>query len=234
MTSFLLAAQNAPFAVALALMVGIGFLELVSFIMGAGVSEMLEGVLPEMNDVDFDVDADVSGNVDSATAGADSVGAALRALSWLGLGKVPVLILTVIFLCAFGLSGLVLQFLLLKLTAGSFMLPAPIAWLPALAVSLPLVRWSARAFARIMPKEETSAVSTNTFVGRVAVVINGVARVGSPAQAKLHDHFGQTHYVMVEPDEESKTFETGATVVLVKHLGAVFQAIRNPSDALVD
>jgi hypothetical protein len=39
---------------------------------------------------------------------------------------------------------------------------------------------------------------------------------------------------MVEPDVSDERFENGTQVVLVRQQGAIFKAIQNKSDALVD
>jgi hypothetical protein len=83
-----------------------------------------------------------------------------------------------------------------------------------------------------MPKDETEAVSEKSFIGLVAVVTTGKAGMGSPAQGKLTDRYGQAHYVMIEPDEAGEEFLQGAEVLLVSRHGATFKAIRNTSAAL--
>ena len=85
-----------------------------------------------------------------------------------------------------------------------------------------------------MLRDETESVSEKTFIGRIAVVTLGKARVGSPAQAKLRDQHGQTHYVMVEPDQPGEEFPAGTDVLLVRQVGAVFKSIRNTRSVLVD
>ncbi len=261
MIEFLFASANLPFTIALGVMIMLGTLEIVSFLLGVGISNLFDSMLPELDadvdidtdiDIDTEVDIDVDGDVDvdvdadvDADIAADGdlaeasvrVGALpgiLRALSWLGLGKVPVIILVSMFLMVFGLIGLVSQYVVLRLTGQQFMLPGFIAWLPALMVTLPIMRVFSNTMARIMPKEETSAVSEKTFVGRIALITGGVARRDHPAQAKLVDEYGQTHYIMVEPDDDDETFEDGSDVILVKRVSAVFRAIRNTSEALID
>jgi hypothetical protein len=152
-------------------------------------------------------------------------------LGWLNVGRLPLLMVIVIFLFAFGVAGLVLQ----QLIAGVFRHPAPI-WIAgplAAAVALPFTRVLSGLLARILPGDETTAVSRETLVGRVAVVVTGAARVGSPAQARVRDAHGQTHYVMVEPDDEGEVFEQGTSVIIVRNAGARFLAIRNESEALL-
>lgn len=159
----------------------------------------------------------------------DGQGASL--LNWLNVGRLPLLMVIVVFLFAFGVTGLVLQ----QLIAGVFRHPAP-AWLAgplAAAVALPFTRVLSRVLARILPGDETTAVSRETLVGRVAVIVTGEARAGSPAQARVRDAHGQTHYVMVEPDEDGETFAQGTSVIIVRNAGARFLAIRNESEALL-
>jgi len=88
--------------------------------------------------------------------------------------------------------------------------------------------------ARIMPRDETSAVSRDSLVGRVAVIVTGEAAHNSAAQARVRDEHGQVHYVMVEPDNAADTFKQGSSVLLVRHAGAKYFAIHNTSASLRD
>ena len=87
--------------------------------------------------------------------------------------------------------------------------------------------------ARVMPGDETSAVSEMSLIGRAGLVVQGIARKGSAAQMKLKDMHGRTHYVLVEPDRPDETFEEGAAVLLVKKNGARYMGIRNPHPELI-
>ena len=145
-------------------------------------------------------------------------------LQWLNLGRLPLLMLIVVFLLSFGLLGLMGQ----RLVAALFGQPAPwfLAAPLALAAALPATRSAGRLFARYLPTEETTAVDRDTLVGRMAVVVTGQAAAGSPAQARARDVHGQPHYIMVEPDTPEEVFAEGETVVLVRRAGATFFAIR--------
>jgi membrane protein implicated in regulation of membrane protease activity len=145
---------------------------------------------------------------------------------------VPLLILLIIFLTAFGVSGLLIQ-ALTRSIAGAYW-PGVVAAVPALVLALPAVRAMGGLFARVVPRDETTAVSEDSLVGRVAVVTVGVAAGNAPAEGRVRDEHGQTHYVMVEPDIAGETFPAGTEVLLVKRAGAKFFAIRNPSPALSD
>ena len=59
-------------------------------------------------------------------------------------------------------------------------------------------------------------------------------RHGEPAQAKLRDEHGQTHYVMVEPGDPFETFVQGTPVLLVQKNGARFAAVRGTTEASVN
>ena len=235
MIEFLSAPQNFPFSVALALMLGLAFLEGVGTLLGLGFSSFMETLLPEI-DSDIDIDGDLDAhNAHPGSFDASEVPATAslsRILSWLRIGKVPVLILLIIFLTSFGLVGLGLQSFL-KATIG-FMMPAFIVAAAAFFLSMPAVRVLGGAMEYLIPKDETEAVSESSFVGRIATITLGTARSGNPAEAKLTDEHGQIHYLMVEPDEDEAVFPTGENVLLIKRDGAIFRAIINKSDLLVD
>jgi len=141
-------------------------------------------------------------------------------LAWLGVGKVPLLILVVVLLALFGIVGIVLQQIAAALTGGplSLWLAAP----AALVAALPLAGGAASALARILPHDETTAVSLDSLVGKRAIVTVGTARRGSPAQARVRDVHGQSHYVMVEPSADHQSVSAGETMLLVRREDAVF------------
>ena len=220
MIDFLLATENMPFTVALAVMFGIAFLEGVTVLLGFALSGMLDALLPDF-DMDFDIEAEL-----------EAPSSISRMLSWLRVGKVPMLMLLIVFLTGFGLIGLALQSLL----HGSFgfLLPNWLMSIPAFLLALPVVRIFGGALNRIMPNDETDAVSADSLVGRLATITLGTAVSGSPAEAKVRDIHGTTHYVMVEPDMAGESFAAQSSVLLVRNEGAVFKAITNPNPALVD
>ena len=90
--------------------------------------------------------------------------------------------------------------------------------------ALPVTGVFARPLGRILPKDHTTAVSTESLIGRRATITDGVARTGSPARARVKDVHGQTHYVMVEPHEASSEIHAGDEVLLVRREGGQFYA----------
>ena len=89
---------------------------------------------------------------------------------------------------------------------------------------MPVVRISAALIARIIPKDETTAIHSEDLIGRTAQIILGDAKPNSPAQAKVKDQFGQTHYVLVEPELDI-VFQQGQEVILTQRTKIGFQAI---------
>lgn len=205
--------ENISFAVALSIMLMLGILELINLIVG-GVSDWLDQLLPESL-LDHGADLDV-----------DASGAFVSFLAWLYVGRVPVLMWLVVFLAVFGITGLVLQNIWFGLTDGY--LSAGLASIVVLILALPLVRLVSQILYRVLPKDETTAIHSDTLVGMAAQIILGEARQGYPAQAKLTDQFGQVHYIMIEPDQD-QILAQGSEVLLVSKHGTIFKAIQKDS-----
>ena len=216
---------NAPeteiFGIAIALMVLLGVLEVISMLAG-GISDWLDNLLP-----------DSLTETAHAEVGLDVVDAGIfvRFLSWLYVGRIPVLMLMVVFLAVYGLTGYLFQ-TAFATVFGSYLngtLAAVIVWF----LSLPLVRLTVGGLYKIMPKDETTAVSQESLIGRIGTVVLGEARAGSAAQVRVKDVYGQRHYVMAEPDSD-EVLKQGDAVLLVSLEGNTFKAILNPSGSLVD
>ena len=227
MIDFLLLPQNQVFTVALALMAGIAVIELLGLLFGLGISQLVDQIIPDF-DLDADVDLDADADLQADLSGGGTT--LSQVLSWFNVGKVPVLVLLVLFLTAFGLAGLFVQ----RVVAGGIgiALPGIVAAVPALLVGVFTVRIGGKGIAHVMPKEETSAVSEKTFIGRTATLVLGDASKGNAAQAKLEDAFKQTHYILVEPDNADETLPEGTDVLIVRQEGTIFFAIKNTHPSL--
>ncbi len=228
MYDFIAASQNLPFTVALGVMLGLALLEVLLLLLGGSLFGFFDGATADGPEIDMDAAAD---GLEIDTDGT-SVPTLDRILGWFAIGRVPLMVVVVAFLTSFGLLGLILQSVWSGISG--FLLPTSLAIIPALIGGASITRWTAVGLARLIPSTETSAVSTNSFVGRVATITLGSARLGQPAQAKLQDQHGQTHYVMVEPDRQGITFEQGSRVLLVARARGVFRAIKNKNNALID
>ena len=197
MFDFLTAAENLPFSVALALMLLLGLVEAIGLGIGSGL----------------DLDAPV---LDGHADGPD-------ALSWLGVGQVPLLILLVAFLTSFGLLGIAGQ-RVADAFLGDPLSPWIAAPLAALA-ALPITALLSRGLARVLPGDETTAVEIDSLVGRRGVVALGQARRGAPAQARVRDRHDHLHHVMVEPFHDDGALREGEEIVLVGREGHLFTAL---------
>jgi hypothetical protein len=211
MIEFLTAGPNLLFTIVLTLMGTIALMEIIGALLGISVSDYVDSVLPDTPDISLE--------------GAEAVPSLFSSLlGWLLIGRVPILILLIIFLTAFGIIGLILQAMTLRVVGR--LLPAGVIALPALIAAVAGVKSLGGLLANVLLKDETSAVSEALFIGKIATITLGTAKRGQPAQAKLQDQYGQTHYVLVEPDREDETFDTGTAVVLVERNGVVFHAVR--------
>ncbi|HCW61597.1 MULTISPECIES: YqiJ family protein [Sphingobium] len=144
-------------------------------------------------------------------------------LGWLGFGHLPLLALIALFLTLFSVIGLIGQQAAHDLIGA--MLSPWIAVPVAGALALPATGLAARALAPLLPRDHSTAIPIEHLVGSHAVIVTGRAYAGSPARARVQDHHGQHHYVMVEPDNDGQQLEEGETILLVRREGQLFRAI---------
>ena len=221
----------APFTVALIVMLAIGAIELLSLVIGFSPSSSIESVLPEVEIPDLEVpdvdvpDVDVpdapDANVD--IAGGSALGPLSAILSWFSVGRLPILILFVIFLTAFALTGYLIQGLARSLIGSP--LNAWIAVIPALAGGAYSTRHIGRWLGRIFPRDHTEAASQKELIGSYATIIRGEAKRGQPAEAKTTDLRGRTHYVLIEPNETETTYAAGDRVFIVGKDKNIYRAV---------
>jgi hypothetical protein len=201
--------ETVPFGVALGLMIALAVVEGVGLFTAMSPSQWLENLVPHVD----------------APDGLDG------ALGWLHLGKVPLLVLLILFLVGFALCGYAVQ-LIARGMFGAY-LPAWLATLPALLMGLTTVRGLGALLAYIIPRDETSAVNEEALVGRAGVVTQGTAKRGHAAEVKVRDHLGRSYYLRVEPDVEGDEFPEGTAVLVVKKIGATYRGIHNPHPDLL-
>ncbi|MCF4097219.1 YqiJ family protein [Maritalea mediterranea] len=218
MFEFIFSAANVPFGVALCIVFFIALLEGVGALFGAGLSQFVDGLLPDM-DIDLDVDMPDSTNP----------GIFVQFLGWLRVGQVPFIIFLIVMLTLFGLTGFALQ----SFVADIFSAPLP-AWVAAPiagVLSLPLIRGSAGLLRRIMPRDETDAISRADLVGQQGQIVLGRATPGSPAQARITDQLGNSHYVMVEPHSDEADLKQGDHITLLRQKENQFVAMKNHTES---
>lgn len=142
-------------------------------------------------------------------------------LDWLGLRSgLPILIWLTSLLACFTFVGVVLQ----QSVEALFGAPLPIVVAVGFALVLGLIAnaFCAGVVARFMPEYQTTVVDREALLRRRATVLEGTARRGSPARAKVTDQHGQAHYVMVEPHEDGDAVAQGEIGLLVRQDGPLF------------
>ena len=202
----LLAPEVRPFAIAGAIMIALGGIEVLTTLIGFSISHYIGK--------EIDVNAESNGPV----AGL---------MLWINAGQVPLLILIVLALGVFSIEGFLLQ----GIAHGvNLQVPAWIAALIAVAGTIPVVRVTSRAIARIIPRDETYVVSEADFVGQVAVVSIGPLDQGLPGRVRLKDVFGNWHTVPARASRDSPALAVGASVLLVDRDKKGFIAVPAPAD----
>jgi hypothetical protein len=207
-TDILLAPDVRPFAVAAAIMVSLGGIELLTMIVGFSISELVGH--------DFGLDSDSHNGIGGL-------------FLWINAGRLPLLILIILALGIFSIAGFLLQ----GITHGAgAVLPVPIAALAALGLSIPVIRVTSRGIARIIPRDETYAVNEADFVGHVAEVSIGPLDQGLPGRVRLKDVHGNWHSVAARASSDSVPLPVGARVLLVDRDNRSFVAISAPTDLI--
>lgn len=215
MLEYLFEPYNTPFLYALYFMLGILGLEVLSLLAGLGISEVIDNLFDA---TDVGLEADIDGDVELENSFLS------KYVAWIKVKNVPMLILVIVFLAAFSITGFVGQSALVRFF--DIILPGWAAIIGAIAIGFPFYKWFSGILGEKVFKEETSALSERTFIGQIAEINTGTARIGLPAEAKLRDHFGQLHYFLVEPENEGETFEQGTEVQLIRKDENTFKAIK--------
>lgn len=204
--------SNLIFSVSLCLMLLLGVFECLLLITGASSHGFLDQFVPdhllEPHHPDLHLDTDQS--------------IWIQFLDWLYLGRVPVLVWLIIFLTTYALFGFIVQTFYSQFTGSYFSI-----WIIApasLFLCMPIVRLVAAIIAKILPRDETTAIRLEQLIGLTAEIFLGDAKMNYPAQAKVKDQHGLTHYILVEPETDIK-FVQGQHVILTQKTKIGFQAI---------
>lgn len=138
-------------------------------------------------DVEADVDADLDGDLDADVDGPEAPaggthaiepGGFRSALTWLGVGRVPLSVLLMVLMLAWGATGFLVN-QLARESVGSDWRVALLSLPAALAVGLFVTRGVVRAIDRWVPLDETSARRRHDLLGLAGVAVYDVtARFG--------------------------------------------------------
>jgi hypothetical protein len=194
MLTMLLSPDYILFAIAFVIMLGVGVIETI----GLGIGH-------------FDMDA----NLDAGS------GASSGLLDWLGLRTgLPRLIWLTSLLGCFTIVGIAIQ----QISTG--LLGMPLHWgvagVLALVVGSIANGYAAAGLARLFPEYESSIVDVDDLIMRRCTVLEGTAKRGRAARAKVVDQHRQAHYIMVEPHHDGDMMTQGDTGLLVRRSGPLF------------
>lgn len=200
---------TAPFWIALMTVAGLGIVELVSVLLGVSASGLLDDSFS--HHAPGDTDAGLLGSW----------------MSWLNAGGVPLLVLAVILLSAFSVTGFFIQ----GVASATFLGPLPlsVAITGAVAAAIPATRSLSLAVAKIIPRDETNALEQADFLGLVGTVTIGPLDQGKPGTVRVKDRHDNIHFLRAQA-ASGHTIDTGAQVLIVDGADGLFQAIPAPPD----
>ncbi len=198
-----------PFWIALLTVAGLGIVELVSVLLGVSASGLL--------DDSFSYHA--PGDTEAGLLGSW--------MSWLNAGGVPLLVLAVILLSVFAVTGFFIQGVASTMLLGP--LPLPLAVTGAVAAAIPATRSLSLAVAKVIPRDETNALEQADFLGLTGVVTIGPLDQGKPGTVRVKDRHDNIHFLRAQA-ASGHTIDTGAQVLIVDGADGLFQAIPAPPD----
>lgn len=222
--AFLGAAETQPFSVAgaivlLLLLVELGGLLLGGTSAGAALDDWLG----------LDHDAGI-GHESGHEGGAEAAGPVAGALAWLNFGRLPTLVALILLLGCFACVGLGLQGLALQI--GGALVSAWVMALPAAIGGGLAAHWLGGGLARLLPREESYAISTDTLVGRVGHLTIGPVDRDTAGRAVVTDGNGNRHNVRVLAGPAEASFPVGSEVLLATRQGKLFLVTAVPPGML--
>ena len=198
---FLTHEANVPYFFALSFLTILFAFEVLGLLIGMSLSHSFDSL------IDFDVDTDVGGH-----------------LSLLGLGKVPLIIWLTFFFGLFSTLGYAANAISNSITG---LIPIWLSIAPVAIVSFIINGALCKAFAKAFPRFETTAVSTDTFSGRVAKITIGNATFTKFAMGVVLDEYHTSHNVRVQAMDDGVVLNQSDQVILVEQIkgSAIWLAI---------
>jgi hypothetical protein len=195
----------APFSIALLVFLGLFALELLLLVVGVGLSDFVDDVLP---------DSDASHEFTSLG----------KALTFVGCGKIPSMIVIMMLFAFFGVTGILIQSTLYSLFGST--LASWIASIPSLLLTVILTHYGTRLLAPLMSNDETFAVSERSLIGRTAIVVYGTASHALPAEAEVRDEHGRLHHIQLKASEKDDVFAEGDSVQVCRVEDGFFYGLK--------
>jgi hypothetical protein len=198
---FLTHEANAPYFFALSFLVILFVFEVLGLLIGMSLSHAFDSL------IDFDVDTDVGGH-----------------LTLLGLGKVPFIVWLTFFFGLFSILGYAAN--AISSSVVGFM-PIWLSIAPVAIISFMINGVLCKVFAKAFPRFETTAVSTDTFSGRVAKVTIGNATFTKFAMGVVIDQHQTSHNIRLQAMDDGIILNQSNHVILVEQIkgSAIWLAI---------
>ena len=152
-------------------------------------------------------------------------------LTLLGLGKVPLIIWLTFFLGLFSIIGYSANAMSYSMFG---YMPIWVSIVPVFIASFVINSFLCRLFSRFFPKIETTAVNTDTFVGRVANVTIGDATYTNFAMGVVLDEHKTSHNIRIQSMDEGVVLPQHKKVILVQKAegSAIWLAMPYDSNSL--
>jgi len=225
MLSFLAAPEFQPFSIAALVMIGLLVVEAGSTLIGTAASSLLDSLFG-LHGVHLGVHHGIDSHAAGTTSSSGFVHGPDRPFAtvfdWLNAGRVPLLVLIMSALACFAAVGMVLQISATHLVAP---LPTAVAIVIAVAAAIPGTRWTSQLVSRIIPRDETYALSDEDLVGRVGIVTLGPVAAGAAARVKVQDKYGNWHFPRVTPGAAGVSIPQGTSVLIVDKIDGQYAVI---------
>jgi len=191
---FITNAANGPYFFALVCLVFFFIIEIFGYLVGLSVSSFCDNLF------DFDVDLDADLGI-------------ANYFGFLGLGKAPFIVWLTFFFGLFSMFGYLANSIAVSLSG---FLPLWVSVGPVLIAAVIVNSYLCNVFVRIFPRIETTAVSTDSFFGRVAEVTLGNATNNKFAMGVVHDEYQAAHNIRIKSMKKGIVLEQHSQVILVE------------------
>tara|TARA_A100001015_G_scaffold301188_1_gene387664 strand:- start:600 stop:1247 length:648 start_codon:yes stop_codon:yes gene_type:complete len=192
MIDFLLMDENILFTTSLGIVGALSVLECLSFFCGFLLSGALDGIMPE-----YDLSMPENPIM-------------IKLASTFCFGRVPFLIILIVFLTFFGSIGLFIQ--QYSMYNYDVILPQTQNATASFIIACILTSCFLRLIIKIIPSC-CDSVSQSNLIGGIGTIITGHASQKEAAQAKITLN-GKTYYIMVKPDTPLNTLQMGSKIMV--------------------
>jgi|SRR5579884_1935856 len=162
-------------------------------------------------DAGADHDADADQDADSDHDGDEGGSGRFSALTWLGVGKVPLSILLMVLLFTWGATGFFVNAFLADRNGQAALFSVPAAGV----VGLLFTRLISAAMARWVPLNETTARRRHALLGSVGQAVFSIDH--KFGMASVRDDLGDLYQVPCRVDQEQEPIAKGSAVKLVAY-----------------